>query len=146
MNFVGLPDFFPSHFLGVNSPIILRAEAGCDAGGMTVEEFRNTVPHVHLYGDTRAARDCFANALCKLKAYADTDLVTIPPPSAGPAFFQFEIRQPDYHVRLWGDQDHYDATMVAAPGIKRWGQYRQDFHDSHIRLKALYERFFDTVL
>lgn len=144
-----LCDWFNCSFLGVNSPVILRAEAVNVCGGMIIEERDKQNPHIHLHGDTASAKRQFASALTRFHEYLYTlerhELIRSDEPRVGSAWFKFEIRQPTYRATLWGDDHRYsfywvaDHRMIAFP-------VRDDLQTAFVRLLAVYEKFFDTTM
>ncbi len=149
MNFWPLPEHFNCSFNGRNSPVILRAEAACDDGGMIVEEYGNQCPHIHLYGDTTAAKRNFALALQSLGEYVDLlerhDLIQSDQPRVQPTWFQFELRHPTYRATLWGDYHSYNFSWVIDDRVIAFA-VRRDMICAYRRLRRVYEQFFDTTI
>lgn len=144
-----LPDWFNCSFLGANSPIIIRGEAVNDFGGMIIEQREGQNPHIHLHGNTVAAKRQFTLALTCLREYLYTlerhVLLRSDEPRISSSWFQFEIRQPKYRATLWGDGHRYsfywvaDLNTIALP-------LRTDLQIAFDRFLAVYEKFFDTTL
>ena len=144
-----LRDWYSCNSLGSNSPIILRGEATNDCGGMIIEERQNQNTHIHLHGDTGAAKRQFAMALTCFREYLYTlerhALMQSDEPRVSESWFQFELRQPAYRATLWGDGHRYsfywvaDHRMIAFP-------IRQDLRNGFDHLLAVYQKFFDTTI
>jgi len=149
MIFVPLPDHFNCSFNGRNSPVILRAEAASDAGGMTIEEYSIQTPHIHLYGETGAAKRNFALALQSYGEYVDLlerhELIQSDDLRVKATWFQFELRHPIYRATLWGDYHSYNFSWVVDDEHGAFS-VRRDMVVAYRRLKRVYEQFFYTTI
>lgn len=137
--FVELPRYISYSHRGVNSPVILRTEAGFNDGGMLVEEFRDAPPNIVAYGAITDARAAFENALAKLHTYVDGK-ISESKPSVSDRWFRIEYRGPNCVATFWGDDQNYDLQWVTAPGAA----LTADFSVIYDRLLLIYQYFFNV--
>lgn len=144
--FVELPRYISCNFRGVNSPVILRAEAGAPDGGMLVEELHGAGPNVTIYGTPGSARVAFENALAKLRQFLDQTSAPKLKPLLSDRWFRIEYRHSsNYVATFWGDTVSYDFHWVTAPGVAA-PNLEADYNTINDRLLTLYERFFHVQL
>jgi hypothetical protein len=152
MDFVELPEHLNCSFTGTYSPVILRVEAigECDGqpGGFIVEEFLEKPPHVTIVGNKAVGRFQFGETIKDLLYYLGTlerhelirsDLTH----RFAPGWFLLDQRHVDRRISLFGTGNTFEFHPQG-----KWDrdQIEADLKDAYRRLKAIFERFYDTKL